>query len=348
MQPRHLAKKLLLILLAMLLLPTAALATQTLKYTDHEPLGGMRTRFIKEAFFSAIEKESNGRLKIEAHWGGELASGYDALRVAGEGSTADMAIVVPEYASNDLPLHQIFKSFPIGPSGDKQLEFYRRVYAEIPAFPAELKNKNVVNILFGTGFPVAFFSTNKLNTLEDIKGSKWRTASFWHQDFLRNAGAIPVSMPWGDQIASALKAKTLDGLMVNVDSGYQIGAQNVASNVLVSTDLWLGHLYLLVMNKNTWDKLEKQDKDAIHRAAEIAYQTLGAVMNNSFNTLVDEMKKNGVNVRILEPMELKQWENATKYQEVQATWVTERESTGIKNIGPILKSVSVIMDDFIK
>ena len=86
---------------------------KTLIYSDHEPLGGMRTRFIKDVFFSAIEKESNGRLKIQAHWDGKLATGYDALR-----KVADGVAVVPEYALDLLPLHQIFKSFLVGPSGD--------------------------------------------------------------------------------------------------------------------------------------------------------------------------------------------------------------------------------------
>ncbi len=160
-----------------------ASTAQTLAYSDHEPLGGMRTQFIQSVFFSAIEQESHGRLKIEAHWDGKLASGYAALQQVGNKGATDMAIVVPEYSPKALPLHQMFKSFPIGPTGDRQLAFFRRVYAEIPAFPAELANANVVNLFFSTGYPVAFFSGAPLNSLKDIKGQKWRSASFWHQDF---------------------------------------------------------------------------------------------------------------------------------------------------------------------
>jgi TRAP-type C4-dicarboxylate transport system substrate-binding protein len=63
----------------------------------------------------------------------------------------------------------------VGPTGDHQVKFFRRVYADIPAIPAELEKNNVVNILFTTGYPVAFFSTKPLKTLEDIKGEKWRS-----------------------------------------------------------------------------------------------------------------------------------------------------------------------------
>jgi TRAP-type C4-dicarboxylate transport system substrate-binding protein len=259
-----------------------------------------------------------------------------------------MAIVVPEYAPNDLPLHQIFKSFPTGPTGDRQLAFYRRVYAEIPAFPAELKRKNVVNLLFSTGYPVAFFSTSPLNTLDDIKGGKWRSASFWHQDFLRNAGASPVSMPWGEEIYKALQARTLDGLMVNVDSGYLLKVHEIAPHVLLSRDLWLGHVYLLVMNKDTWDKLAKEDKEAIQRAAEIAYKTLGSVMDRSFDTQIDDLKKGGATIRILNPGEVEQWKATTRYRDVQAAWVKEQEGKGAKDAGPVLKEINATMDDVMK
>ena len=250
-QTRYRTRKILVLFSTALLICGTAAAQTILRYSDHEPLGGMRTRFIKDVFFAAIHKESNGRLKVDDHWDSKLATGYDALRVVGEGRVADMGIVVPEYTANDLPLHQIFKSFPKGPTGDKQVTFFRRAYAEIPALPAELHKKNVVEILFATGYPVAFFSTTPLNNLNELKGFKWRSASFWHQDFLRNSGATPISMPWGDGVFKAMQARTLDGLMVNVDSGYMLKVHETAPYVLLSKDLWLGHLYLLVMNKAT-------------------------------------------------------------------------------------------------
>ncbi|WP_177196879.1 hypothetical protein [Duganella sp. CF517] len=114
-------------LLTTALLPGTAAAAKILRYSDHEPLGGMRTRFIKDVFFAAIEKESRGRLKIDDHWGGELSSGDEALSTVGKGEVAEMATVVPEYTAKQLPLHQIFKSFPTGPAGARQVSLFRRI-----------------------------------------------------------------------------------------------------------------------------------------------------------------------------------------------------------------------------
>ncbi len=342
----NILKAISLITLAITLPSVVILAqTKTLVYTDHEPLGNMRTRFINEIFFSAIEKESNGRLKIDAHWGGKLSSSYDALSKVGKEGVVDMATVVPEYSPNETPLHQVFKSFPVGPTGEKQVDFFRRVYEEIPDLSQELEKANVEKLIFCTGYPVAFFSTKPLNNLRNIREQKWRTASFWHRDFLKNAGAIPISMPWNDGIFKALQAGTLDGLMVNVDSGYDLKVHEVAPNILLSKDIWLGHLYLLVMNKNTWDGLEKEDRDAIQHAAATSYKALGSVMNSSFDTQIEDLEKAGAKIRILAPEEVKEWKTETDYHNLQSVWVKEQQDKGIKNAATVMKKVSIIMKD---
>ncbi len=338
-------RKSLLIMMAVALFPNLALAGRTLDYTDHEPLGGMRTQFIKDVFFPALEKESQGRLTVEGHWGGEIARSYDALRAVGKDGLADMAIVVPEYTPAELPLHQIFKSFPVGPSGDRQVAFFRRVYAEVPDFHEELAQQNVVVLLFATGFPVAFLSTGPLASLEDIRGGRWRSASFWHQDFLRNAGAEPVTMPWGDEVYHALQSGGLNGLMVNIDSGYDVRAHKAAPNILVSGDLWLGHVYLLVMNKTTWDGLAEEDRQAVRRAAETAHQALGRAMDAGFDAMLETVRAEGASVRILEPEEVLRWESATGYRDVQAAWVKKQEEQGLKNVARVMQRVAALQSE---
>ncbi len=336
-------RRLLTLLLAAVLLPATASAQKILRYSDHEPLGGMRTRFLQDVFFTAIEKESNGRLKVESRWDSTVSTGYDAMRNVGEGKVADMAVVVPEYTAKDLPLNQLFKGFPVGPTGSRQVEFFRRAYDQIPALPAELRANKVEPIFLATGYPVAFFSTQPLANLDGMRGHTWRTASFWHFDMLRNFGATPVTMPWGEGVFKAMQARTLDGLMVNVDSGYMLKVHEVAPNVLLSKDLWLGHLYVIAMNRATWDGLAKEDKDAIQRAAETAYKTLGPVMDSSFDAQVDDLKKAGVTLRHLERKELEAFGAASRYRDVQAAWAKDQEGKGVKEAGAVLRRLGDLL-----
>jgi TRAP-type C4-dicarboxylate transport system substrate-binding protein len=345
MQTIHLSKKVLRLLLAILVLPSAASAETILRYSDHQPLDQMRTTFLKEVLFPAIEQESNGRLKIEDHWDGELAAPYYALDAVSKGDVTDIATAVPEYTADDLPLHQIFKSFPVGPSGDEQVSFFRRVYAEVPEFSDEFADNNVVPIFLGTGFPVAFYSVEPLASLDEIAGTTWRSASFWHLDFLGNTGAEAVRIPWGQEVYDAFAARTLDGLMVNVDSGYNLKVYEQAPNVLVSENLWLGHLYPVVMNRDTWNGLAQEDKDAIQRAAETAYAALGAEMDRSFDAQLEELVKLGAKVRTLDTAEVEAFSVATRYPDVQAAWVSEQENSGVSSAGHVVEKVSAILQN---
>ena len=320
-------------------------AQKILRYSDHESANEMRTQFLKDVFFPAIEKESNGRLKVEAHWDGKLSISYDALKTVSEGKIADITTVVPEYAAKELPLHQIFKSFLVGPTGKKQVSFFRNAYTEIPEFSSELEKNNVVDIFLSTGYGVGFFSRDPFNSLNDLKGTKWRTASFWHRDFLNNFGAIPVTIPWGPEVYKALEEKTLDGIMVNIDGGYNLKIYEQAPYLLASKKLWLGHLYLVVMNKETWNNLEKADQDAIQRAAEFAYKSLGKVMDKSFTVQMQKLKNEGVKYRILNDKELKDFEVAIKYQEVQKRWTDEQKAKGIENATIVWEKVATILNN---
>lgn len=345
---RRLTTNILLLLLNIFFCLNNVSAQKILKYTDHESADEMRTKFLKDVLFPAIEKESNGRLKIEAHWNGELSTSYEALNTVSSGEIADITTVVPEYSAKELPLHQIFKSFLVGPSGKKQVSLFRKIYSDVPQFSSELQKNNLVDIFLSTGYGVGFFSRDSFKTLNDLKGTKWRTASFWHRDFLNNYGVHPLTIPWGAEVYKALEEKILDGIMVNIDGGYNLKVYEQAPYLLASKKLWLGHLYLVVMNKETWNNLAKEDQLAIQRGAEIAYKSLGKVMDKSFKIQMQKLKREGVKYRILSDKELKDFEVATKFHEVQERWTNEQKAKGIPNADIVLKNVTTILNDKVK
>lgn len=205
----------------------------------------------------------------------------------------------------------------------------------------------MVDVFLSTGYPVGFFSTEPLANLKEIKGTKWRSASFWHLDYLLNVGAVPVNIHWGPEVYEALEKKTLDGIMVNVDSGYNLKVHEHAPYVLASKDLWLGHLYLVTINKNTWNTLTKEDKDAIQRAAKKAYKTLGTVMDKSFDTQMETLKNEGAKIRLLSKKETDEFKVQTKYEEVQDKWVKEQKVNGIE-AGPALGKVRALLNKTMK
>ena len=57
-----------------------------------------------------------------------------------------------------LPLHQVFKSFPVGPTGQEQVNFFKNIYEKIPALKDEIEKQNLHVIFIATGFPAAFLA----------------------------------------------------------------------------------------------------------------------------------------------------------------------------------------------
>lgn len=309
----------------------------TLSYSDHEPLGNMRTKFLNDILFPAIENETGGHVKIIASWGGKVSTSYNALKTV-QDSSAQIAVIVPEYFMDALPLHQVFKSFPVGPVGDDQVEFFRSIYENIPALKDEIDAQNLHVIFIATGYPAAFFGHEALNDLREISGQKWRSASFWHKDFLANAGAIPVTMPWGEGVFKALDDGSLDGLIVNIDSGYDIKAHTAAKYITFSPKLWLGHAYLISINKDVWNSLTDDVHAAFERAANSSYEKLGAIMNASLPEQVRALESDGGHVRILSDSEVSDWEEMTRYREIQDRWAREKLDAGFSQAPEVLET----------
>lgn len=333
------------LLLGSFALPASgALAQTVLRYTDHEPLGGMRTRFLKDVLFAEIEKESSGRIRIESRWNGEVADSHAVLKAISSENKADIGVIVPEYFAQEMPLGQLFKSFLVGPTGAQQVEFFQKAFTGIPAFQQELHRNGITGVFYATGYPVAFFSTDPLRDLDGLRGGKWRTASFWHRDFLKNTGAEPISIPWGQGVFDAMKARQIDGLMVNVDSGYMLDVHTVAPHVLASKDLWLGHVYIIAMNSKTWGGLAARDKAAIQRATRTAYARLGATMDRSFDDMVKKLTDAGSIVRLLKAEEVAAFARATDYQRVQSQWAAAQDAAGKAGIKQTLDLLKALME----
>lgn len=321
-------KKFTLSLIA-LLAASVANADVTLKYSDHEPYGNMRTRFIQDVFFKAVEEESQGKIKIDAHWGGELANPHHELEALAE-KKADLIVAVPEYSEKQLPLHQLFKSFPVGPSGAEQVKTIRQIYQELPELTAEYEQNGAKPLIIATGYPYAFLSAKEVDKISDIKGQTWRSNSFWQRFQIEKVGATAVKSPWGDIVREKLASGEWNGLIVNIDSALDVKANEPAPYALISDKLWLGHIYPVVMNLESWQKLSKDEQQAFERAAEKAYTQLGTIMSDSYQAILKQAREQGMTVRELSDEEVAQWATLTQFPQYQADWIAEQKKAGVK------------------
>lgn len=204
----------------------------TLNYSDHDPPNGMRTKFLQEYWFPAIEDETDGKVRINPVFGGGLLSSSEALDGVREG-VADIGLVYPDNYSQRMFSYELLKLFPVAPSDfEGMYEIFDRALTELPQFSEDLEKNNQVPLLITTGLPIVFGSTSELNSLEDVQGDDWRASSRWYLETMRNMGANPVSVPWED-VYMSLETGVIDGVMTNYDGFHMMGFYETSSNIIV-------------------------------------------------------------------------------------------------------------------
>ena len=318
-----------------------AAADLTLKYSDHDPLGGMRTQFVQDVWLPEIVAQSGDTIEVQDFWGGALLGSKEILKGISDGVT-DMGFVFPGHYPNQLVAHSIFSMFPRGPETFENMAwFYRKAYEEVPAFEAELERAGVMTLLFTAGLPGAFTGKNPLTGIDDIKGDKWRAGGKWLLRYLENAGATPVSVPWGD-VYVALQTGTIDGCFTNYDGLHLMKFDEVAPNLLISRELWYATPFLHLINKRAFDGLSEDTQAALLKAAKEAEAKFGATYDAAFEQVKSEQIAAGYTVTEMSADDVLKWENAEVLAELQAEWVEEAEDAGLEGAAEIMDQVSAI------
>ena len=312
-----------------------------LNYSDHDPLGGMRTQFVKEVWLPEIAAQSGGEIAVRDFWGGALLSSKEILKGIGDG-VADIGMVYPGHYPRQLLAHSVFSLFPRGPTSfDDMLWFYRKVYEEVPALMAELEKVNVYPLMITAGLPGAFASTTPLDSLADITGDRWRGGGKWPLRYLENIGAVPVAIPWDDTYM-ALQTGTLDGALANYDGLRMMKLDEAAPNLLVSRELWYALPFLHLVNARKFERLPEATRQSMLRAAAVAEEKFADTYDQAFESIRAEQLADGYAVADISAADLAKWENREALARLQAEWVREARSAGLADAERIMEQVREI------
>jgi TRAP-type C4-dicarboxylate transport system substrate-binding protein len=160
----------------------------------------------------------------------------------------------------------------------------------------------------------------------------------------RKLDEIPVKMHWGLEVYQALNSGALDGIFVNIDSAYNLKLHQTAKYALVSKQLWLGHLY----NKETFNHLSNEDKQAIQRAADYAYKQLGNVMDQSYDDMIDKLRQDGTQIQVLTNNDVSAWSTMTQFNDVQHEWSSTQASQGVTGSPKAIERVSILIENHLQ
>jgi TRAP-type transport system periplasmic protein len=222
----------------------------TLVFSMFEPAVAMSWVSFYQPWFADIEKRSNGRVKIEAHLGGELLSLPDTYNGIVQG-TIDMGHAFPSMVQGKFTMSEIVNFWAY----DRNLANKGRICWDLfKAVPEALKQYDETKLIwFGSSYTGGLGTTKKpLVTLEDLKGTKITTTGAWCAARQELLGIVPVALP-PEAMVTSMQTGIIDGMAAPAWGLRDMGWGAVMKYMTV-VNIYDG-AYAFMMNQNTWNKL---------------------------------------------------------------------------------------------
>jgi TRAP-type C4-dicarboxylate transport system substrate-binding protein len=296
----------------------------TLIFTSHNSGTGFWRLNVIDPFFRELEKRTNGRIKIEEHWNGELVSLMDAYDAMLKGSV-DLAEYFPSMLAGRFPMDDIM---PFTPFDTVVYRPGRVVYELGQQFPQSLEPYKEAKLLWREpGYSVGFVTTKKaVRDLAGSKGMKMAPVGEWSANIIEALGWVPTSVP-PEESTSALQTGVNDGTGISMYLLWEFGWGPIVHymTVPIHCDEMLVNCS---MNINTWNKLPKDIQDIINSMLEpnVDLQD-AAVVKNYFDSIPKAKSEFGIELITLPQSEQDKMNAAI--QPVQDAFIKSLEDKGL-------------------
>jgi TRAP-type C4-dicarboxylate transport system substrate-binding protein len=228
----------------------------TLKYSNFFPPTHIQSK-LAEAWCKEVEKQTEGRVKIEYYPGGSLLKAPQIYDGVADG-ISDIGFSVLAYSRGRFPVTGAL-DLPFGyPSGVVATKVANELYVKF--HPKEFDDTQLMYLhAHGPGF---IHTRDKVITkLEDLKGLRIRSTGM-SAEMVKALGATPVAMGMPDSYQSLQKG-VVDGSAhpLEADQGWKLG--EVTKNAVCCYSTAYTTTFFVTMNKAKWAALDKKDQQAI-------------------------------------------------------------------------------------
>lgn len=285
-----------------------------------------------ETFVNYIEKESNGRVKVNMFHSGQLFDGYEELPAVSRGDV-DIVNMTSVYPSGTVPALNLF-TLPF--LFDDVAHLGRALNAGLFKLGAEqelFERHDTVVLGLAPWDPYEFYlRRDAVKTADDIKGKVWASTGAMDAQALQLLGGSPTGMP-SSELYLAFDRGVIDGSPRPLLTGIGRNLYEVVKNI---SQVNFGvDVAVLAINRKKWESLPADIQDIIKRAAQERDREQFERVEAFIKEAVGRYEEKGVKVTRVAPEELakmrersrpavdawaKQVQNGPKYLEmVEAT-----------------------------
>lgn len=290
------------------------------KMVSFFPPGHSQNQSLVE-FIELLKQRTGGKLQIDFYESslGAPADYWEMLK----GNAVQLAFLSEAYLGARMPVSQLSDlPFEIADPATQ-----REVYAAWlkAGYLRELTDNFKIVLYKAPSVQYLFTATKKVERLEDFRGLKIRAPGSLMGQVITALGAAGVSMTAGETYL-ALQTGVVDGTITGADQVvdrkfYEPCKLALKLPVSIYSGIWV-----LGMNRETWNSLPKELQDLIeHTASEVSAKDL------KFNEELERksweaLAKHGMTTYTISAQELERWKKATAG--VASRYIAERAGKG--------------------
>jgi len=262
---------------------------------------------LEKDYVAAIEKRTNGQVKITMTFAGGLGKGEELLMLTARGAV-DMTATAPGYNPDQLRYWRAFQTPLVFQTSKQAMMVLERVYKEFPVYAQEMDKVGVV-WLFQQPLGEYYLSgpNPECDGMAKIKGKKIRSFGADIPKAFSAIGAVPVTIA-PTAIYEALQHGNLDYSFINPGNIQQYKLVEVGKHHCGPVMAITGHN--VTMSKRTWSRLSKDIQDIMIDQGRKTMQDYLAWVGDFEAKAVANIKAQGGTFKPFPADELKKWKSS--------------------------------------
>jgi TRAP-type C4-dicarboxylate transport system substrate-binding protein len=250
------------------------------------------TSVVLQGWATEVEKATNGRVKftmLPKHPSAPPGT-FDAVR----DGLVDLSYVTASYT----PARHVFPLMPELPgAGDTSLVnsvAYSRMHWKYFHKMGEYKGVKLLGVF--THGPGQMFTKRPVNSIADVQGLKIRTGGGVAEAVAKALGASAFVKP-APESYELLKSGVADGVFFPMESIISFKLDTVLEQATIFPGGMYSSAFGFFMNEDKWNKLPKQDQEAIEKlSGEHIARLAGKSWDEADQKGLDVLKKSGVKI----------------------------------------------------
>ena len=241
------------------------------------------------AFAKDVTGATGGKLQITVHAAASLFKAPEIKRAVATGQAQAGEVLISLHENED-PLFGI----DVIPFLATSYPAAKKLWvASKPAIEKKLAAQGLMLLFAVPWGPQGIYAKKEINTVEDMKGLKWRAYNVGTSRIAELVGAQPVTIQ-AAELPQALATGVVNAFMTSGSTGYDSKAWETMTH-FYDTQAWIPKNITFV-NKAAFDALDKPTQDAILKAAAVAEERGWKLAEEKAAWYLEQLKANKMQV----------------------------------------------------